>query len=183
MMEGVKFFFKRFITKPSGLIGVSVVAILIFSALMAEVLSPYSPTKMGAGKRFLKPSSNYVLGTDEFGRDMLSRILHGSRLTLMIGATAVGISLSTGMFIGLIAAYRKGILEQILMRGTDVLFSFTETLIALSCVAVLGPSLENAVIAPHLGGATRKTRNGMVQRTIDNLLAGLTGRSMPSRVA
>ena len=119
---------------------------------MAEVVSPYSPTKMGAGKRFSKLSSNYVLGTDEFGRDMLSRILHGSRLTLMIGATAVGISLSTGMFIGLIAAYRKGILEQILMRGTDVLFSFTETLIALSCVAVLGPSLENAVIAVGIAG-------------------------------
>ena len=152
MMESVKFFFKRFITKPSGLIGVSIVAILIFSALMAEIISPYSPTKMGAGKRFSKPSSNYVLGTDEFGRDMLSRILHGSRLTLMIGATAVGISLSTGMFIGLIAAYRKGILEQILMRGTDVLFSFTETLIALSCVAVLGPSLENAVIAVGIAG-------------------------------
>ena len=80
MMEGIKFFFKRLITKPSGLIGVSIVAILIFSALMAEVVSPYSPTKMGAGKRFSKPSSNYVLGTDEFGRDMLSRILHGSCL-------------------------------------------------------------------------------------------------------
>ena len=99
-MTGSKKFIKKFLTKPSGLIGSTIVAILIFSAITAEIISPYSPTKMGAGKRFSKPSIDYVLGTDEFGRDVLWRILYGSRLTLMIGATAVGISWSTGMFIG-----------------------------------------------------------------------------------
>ena len=75
-MEGTKTFLKKFLAKPSGLIGSSIVTLLIFSALMAEIISPHSPTKMGAGKRFSKPSTDYFLGTDEFGRDMLSRILH-----------------------------------------------------------------------------------------------------------
>ncbi|WP_434055136.1 MAG: ABC transporter permease [Roseibium sp.] len=130
----------------------TIVLILIFCAAFADVLAPYSPTKMGAGGRFLPPGGKYLLGTDEFGRDMLSRILYGSRITLLIGAVAVGISLTVGMLVGMIAAFCRGWIEAILMRGTDVLFSFTETLIALSFVAVLGPSLQNAVIAVGVAG-------------------------------
>jgi peptide/nickel transport system permease protein len=107
---------------------------------------------MGVGKRFLAPSMAYPLGTDEFGRDVFSRMIHGSRLTLMIGAVAVGISLSIGMTVGLVAAYRRGFVEKLLMRATDIVFSFTETLIALACVAVLGPSLRNAMIAVGIAG-------------------------------
>ena len=145
-------FLKRLATTPSGAFGLTVVIILIASAGLADVLAPYSPIKMGVGKRFQPPSLAFPLGTDEFGRDVLSRMMFGSRLTLMIGAIAVGISLTIGMLIGLVAAYRRGWVEKILMRGTDVLFSFTETLIALACVAVLGPSLENAMIAVGIAG-------------------------------
>jgi peptide/nickel transport system permease protein len=87
------------------------------------------------------------MGTDELGRDVFSRILFGARLTLQIGAIAVGISLVAGLVLGLAAAHFGGWLEKLLMRATDVLFSFTETLIALAFVAVLGPSLTNAMIA------------------------------------
>ncbi|MEM9642354.1 MAG: ABC transporter permease, partial [Pseudomonadota bacterium] len=117
-----------------------------------EMLAPFDPNKMGAGGRFLPPGGKHLLGTDEFGRDMFSRILFGSRITLMIGAVAVGISLTIGMAVGMVAAFRRGWVEAILMRSTDVLFSFTETLIALSFVAVLGPSLQNAVIAVGVAG-------------------------------
>ena len=144
--------FMRLVSTPAGAIGLLLVVALIGGALLADVLSPYDPTKMGAGRRFLPPDSRYLLGTDEFGRDMLSRILHGARLTLLIGAVAVLISMTTGMLVGLTAAYARGWSEAVLMRGTDVLFSFTETLIALSCVAVLGPSLQNAVIAVGIAG-------------------------------
>ena len=130
----------------------SIVLILILSAVFADFLAPFSPTKMGVGKRFLAPNLEFILGTDEFGRDMVSRILFGSRLTLMIGAMAVGISMTSGIIVGLFAAYKGGWLETLLMRSTDILFSFTETLIALSCVAVLGPSLTNAVIAVGIAG-------------------------------
>ena len=145
-------FLVRLLSSPNGLIGLTIVIVLIFSALFADFLAPYSPTKMGVGKRFLAPSLDFILGTDEFGRDMVSRILYGSRLTLMIGAMAVGISMTTGIIVGLIAAYKKGLIETLLMRSNDILFSFTETLIALSCVAVLGPSLKNAVIAVGIAG-------------------------------
>jgi peptide/nickel transport system permease protein len=145
-------FWRRLLLTPNGAFGLFVVALLIFCAAFADVLAPCSPIKMGVGKRFLPPSAGYPLGTDEFGRDMLTRILYGSRLTLMIGAIAVGISLTVGMLVGLVAAYRGGWVEKVLMRGTDVLFSFTETLIALACVAVLGPSLTNAMIAVGIAG-------------------------------
>jgi peptide/nickel transport system permease protein len=85
--------------------------------------------------------------TDEFGRDIFSRIVVGMRLTLMVGFISVFISLSVGMTIGLIAGYAGGWPEHILMRSMDMLFSFTEILIALTLVAVLGPSLTNAMVA------------------------------------
>jgi peptide/nickel transport system permease protein len=141
-----------YLLHPNGAVGGAIILVLAGSALLADLVAPYPPMKMGVGKRFLPPALAYPLGTDEFGRDMLSRILQGSRLTLMIGAIAVGISLTAGMAVGLFAAYRGGWVEKILMRATDVLFSFTETLIALACVAVLGPSLENAMIAVGIAG-------------------------------
>ncbi len=145
-------FLRRLARTPAGAIGLGLVGLLVFSAAFADVLTPYSPIKIGVGKRFLPPNLAHPLGTDEFGRDVLARMLHGSRLTLLIGAIAVGISLTAGLLIGLIAAYRGGWTERVLMRLTDVLLSFTETLIALACVAVLGPSLTNAMIAVGLAG-------------------------------
>lgn len=145
-------FWRRLLGSPSGFIGFAIVLGLIFCAAFADVLAPHNPTKMGAGGRFLPPGSEFLLGTDEFGRDMLSRILYGSRITLLIGAVAVGISLTIGMLVGMVAAFRRGWVEAVLMRSNDVLFSFTETLIALSFVAVLGPSLQNAVIAVGVAG-------------------------------
>ncbi|MEM9342966.1 MAG: ABC transporter permease [Pseudomonadota bacterium] len=145
-------FLRRLLASPSGAIGLVIVLLLILCAVFAEALAPYDPNKMGAGARFLPPGRDHPLGTDEFGRDMFSRILFGSRITLLIGAVAVGMSLTIGMAVGMIAAFRRGWIEAILMRSTDVLFSFTETLIALSFVAVLGPSLQNAVIAVGVAG-------------------------------
>lgn len=145
-------FWQRLLRSPNGAVGLFIVLGLVFCAIFAGVLSPHDPARMGAGGRFLPPGGDFLLGTDEFGRDMLSRILHGSRITLLVGAVAVGISLTVGMLVGMIAAFRRGWTEAVLMRSTDVLFSFTETLIALSFVAVLGPSLQNAVIAVGVAG-------------------------------
>lgn len=120
---------------------------IVGAAFMAPNLIPYDHEAMGVGPRLSSPSTNYWLGTDEFGRDIFSRIVMGMRLTLMVGLVSVGMSLSSGLLIGLIAGYFGGWLEKIMMRSMDVLFSFTEIVIALSLVAVLGPSLENAMIA------------------------------------
>jgi peptide/nickel transport system permease protein len=132
---------------PGALVGVTIVACLVLCAFLAPAIAPYSPFKMGAGRRLEPPSAAHLFGTDEFGRDLLSRVLFGAPLTLEIGMIAVGISLGSGLLIGLVGGYAGGWTERILMRSADVLFSFTDTLIALAAVSVLGPSLENAMIA------------------------------------
>ena len=121
--------------------------ILVALSLSANHWVPFDPEQMAAGPRLKPPSSSHWFGTDEFGRDIFSRIMVGMRLTLQVGFVSVCISLSIGMTVGLIAGYFGGWLERLLMRAMDVLFSFTEILIALALVAVLGPSLENAMIA------------------------------------
>lgn len=128
-------------------IGFVLVLLLVVTAIFAPAIAPYSPDEMGAGQILEQPSSAHFFGTDEFGRDMFSRVIYGARLTIQVGVIAVGISLTTGLLIGLVSGYAGGWIERILMRGIDVLFSFTETLIALAAVAVLGPSLTNAMIA------------------------------------
>ncbi|HSI40183.1 MAG TPA: ABC transporter permease [Xanthobacteraceae bacterium] len=143
---------RRLFSNPAGLIGTGIVLVLVALALFAPQIAPFAPTRMGAGKPLLAPSLVHLAGTDEFGRDMFSRIVFGARFTLMVGAIAVGISLVVGLCIGLMAAYARGWVEIVLMRLSDVLFSFTETLIALACVAVLGPSLQNAMIAVGIAG-------------------------------
>lgn len=145
-------FAARLATSPSGLAGGAIVLLLLIIALAADRLAPFPVAKMGVGGRLAGPSLVHLLGTDEFGRDMFSRLILGSRLTLEIGLIAVGISLTVGMSLGIVAAYARGWVEAALMRSADVLFSFTETLIALACVAVLGPSLQNVMIAVGIAG-------------------------------
>ena len=128
-------------------IGVGVVLLLLAIAATADVLTGYDPSQMRAGPRYAPPSLEHPFGTDQFGRDMLTRVLHGARLTLVVGAIAVSISMTVGLLIGLFGGFSKGFLGGLLMRGVDVLFSFPDTLIALAAVAVLGPSLQNAMIA------------------------------------
>ena len=128
-------------------VGLFLVLALIVIAVFAPVIAPYDPDEMGAGMFLTPPSAEYWFGTDELGRDIFSRVVYGARLTIQVGVIAVGISLTVGTLMGLIAGYARGWTERILMRLVDVVFSFTETLIALAAVAVLGPSLTNAMIA------------------------------------
>lgn len=143
--------FRRFMRAVFGnrgaAVGFVLVVALVGLALFAPWIAPFDSDQMGAGKRLAPPDATYWFGTDEFGRDMFSRVVFGARLTIQVGVIAVGISLTAGLLLGLIGGYAGGWLEKILMRGVDVLFSFTETLIALAAVAVLGPSLTNAMIA------------------------------------
>jgi len=128
-------------------VGLFLVGALVVTAVFAPWIAPYRPDQMGAGMSLMPPSADHWFGTDEFGRDIFSRVVFGTRLTIQVGVIAVGISLTVGTLTGLIAGYARGWTERILMRLVDVVFSFTETLIALAAVAVLGPSLTNAMIA------------------------------------
>ena len=129
------------------MIGLAIILILIFAAVFAPVISPFDPTVMGAGGSLEPPSWAHPFGTDKFGRDLFSRVIAGSRLTIFIGVLAVGISCTIGSLLGLISGYAGGKIDNVIMRAVDVMFSFPDILIALSVVALLGPSLQNAVIA------------------------------------
>jgi peptide/nickel transport system permease protein len=102
---------------------------------------------MGVGPSLQAPSLAHPFGTDKFGRDLFSRVISGARLTLFIGLLAVAIACSIGSLLGMLAGYFGGKVDNVIMRLVDVMFSFPDILIALSVVALLGPSLRNAVIA------------------------------------
>lgn len=133
---------------PPGLwLGGALLLLLVAAALLGPWIAPYDPTKMGVGKRLLAPNASFLFGTDEFGRDLFSRVLAGARLSLGIGAVAVLSGLVIGGTIGLVAAFAPGWLRAALLRVVDVLYSFPDTLIALSLVAFLGPGIGNATLA------------------------------------
>ena len=127
------------------MIGLAIIVVLVLCAIFAPQISPHDPTMMGAGGSLEPPSLAHPFGTDKFGRDLFSRVIAGSRLTLFIGCLAVAISCTIGSLLGLISGYAGGKIDNVIMRAVDVMFSFPDILIALSVVALLGPSLRNAV--------------------------------------
>jgi peptide/nickel transport system permease protein len=127
--------------------GLVVLALLVLAAVFADVVAPFGFADGDLTRRLQPPSAEHWLGTDELGRDILSRIVFGARVSLQVGAVAVGISLVVGTLIGLIAGYRGGWIDALLMRTMDVLFSFPVVLLAIAIVAVLSPSLVNTMIA------------------------------------
>jgi len=128
-------------------IGAAGVAIFVASALAAPWLAPYSPEAMQVKSRLMSWSAAHLLGTDEYGRDTLSRLLHGGRISLLVSTLSVGIGVIGGGFIGMAAGYRGGWVDALLMRAMDLVFSFPAVLLAIVIMATLGSSTQNAMIA------------------------------------
>ena len=129
------------------LIGLGFIALLVLCAIAADAISPYKPLEQQMTQRLRPPSAAHLFGTDDFGRDILSRILHGSRISLQVGFVAVGIAGSIGIVFGLLAGYFGGWLDSVLMRSMDVLLAFPAILLAVVIMALLGPSTTNVMIA------------------------------------
>lgn len=130
------------------LIGLTIVLFFIVCALLAGLIAPYDPTSMKQGALTLAPgSSGHLLGTDDLGRDILSRLLYGSRLSLIIGASVVLLSASVGTMLGLVAGFFGGVTDRFIMRIIDILMSLPSILLAIVVVSVLGPGITNAIIA------------------------------------
>lgn len=137
----------RFFRYRSAVIGLALVALYIIVAIFATALAPYSPIEQRAPDRLLEPGAKYLLGTDEFGRDILSRLMHGATNSLRIALLAVGISTLIGTAIGMLSGYAGGIPDNLIMRVMDLFFAFPAILLALSIVAALGPGTNNTVLA------------------------------------
>ncbi|HEY8476240.1 MAG TPA: ABC transporter permease [Chloroflexota bacterium] len=127
--------------------GLAVTALVVFLALTADVVSPYSPTDQDYLAILSPPSLAHPMGTDHLGRDNLSRIIHGSRVSIQAGLVSVGFAAVVGTVMGVLAGYFRGWIEDILMRISDALWSFPSLVLALAIAAALGPGLVNAMIA------------------------------------
>jgi peptide/nickel transport system permease protein len=137
----------RAFVSPSVLIGAVIVGVYIVLALTADWLPLRSPVQIVGANRMAGPSWSMPLGADTFGRDLLSRIVYGARLSLQVALLSVAAATLCGTFLGLLAGYASGWLDQVVMRTMDVLFAFPSVLLALGVVAALGPSPNNVVIA------------------------------------
>lgn len=140
-------FWRRLRRNRAALVGGGLVIFFIVLALFADVIAPYDPMASNFRARYATPSWEHWLGADGLGRDMLSRIIHGARYSLLSGLISVGIAFSVGSLLGLVAGYFRGIVDTIIMRIMDVILAFPGILLAIAIISVLGRGLTNAMIA------------------------------------
>jgi ABC-type dipeptide/oligopeptide/nickel transport system permease subunit len=154
-----------------GVIGFAILVPIVLLAIFADVIAPYDPNAADFRAILQPPSAAHWFGTDDVGRDVLSRIIYGSRVTLTVVAGAIAAGALAGVVLGLIAGYFGGWLDNILMRVNDSLLAFPELILALTLVAVLGPSAQNTSLAiailnvPHFARVTRAETLSLRNRT------------------
>ncbi len=134
------------------LLGGGLVGLTVLAALLAPWLSPYAPDALLSGERLMAPSALHPFGTDAFGRDLFSRVLHGAQLALRLSLTAVTISAVPGILLGMAAGYYRGWLDQLLSRIVDAQLALPGSLLALLVIARTGPSLDGAILALGIAG-------------------------------
>jgi peptide/nickel transport system permease protein len=127
--------------------GAAIIAAFVLIGLFAGVLAPYDPLKIDLTRAFQPPSFTHPFGTDNFGRDLFSRVVYGARYSLLTGCVAVAIALAISVPLGVVAGYRGGVWDALLMRAIDVLLAFPTILLAIAIVTIVGPNLQNAMLA------------------------------------
>lgn len=132
---------------PLTVAGLVIIAIFVFLALAAPLLAPYEPSAQKLSQRLKPPTAEHVMGTDQLGRDLWSRLLYGARISLTVGLVVVVSAGVGGTLVGLVAGYLGRAIDELLMRVTDVFFSFPALILAMAIAGALGPSLINAMIA------------------------------------
>ena len=140
-------FQRTFFSNRLALLGVVVLAIFVLMAIFAPLIAPYGPLQQDLAGKFAPPSRAHLMGQDELGRDILSRVIYGARISLTAGLAAVGIATVVGTLIGLVAGYIGRWPDSVLMRLMDVVLAFPSILLAIVIVSILGPSLANAMLA------------------------------------
>ncbi|MCY4348994.1 MAG: ABC transporter permease [Thiotrichales bacterium] len=138
---------RAFNTNKTSWVGLVVFFVVCLLAILAPLIAVHDPLEQNILFRLKPPSSEHWMGTDYYGRDIFSRLLHGARISLVIGLLAIGVAMIIGSFIGLVAGYRGGRTDIIMMQTMDVLLAFPSLILGLIVVAMLGPSITNLVIA------------------------------------
>lgn len=142
----------------AAILGLVVIIIEVFVTLAAPWVAPYDPLDQSVREALKPPSPQHLMGTDEVGRDLLSRLIYGGRISLRVGLIAASIAGIVGVFLGTVAGFRGGWLDEVLMRLIDILLAFPGMLLALTIIAVLGPGLFNVMIAVGIGSIPSFTR-------------------------
>jgi ABC-type dipeptide/oligopeptide/nickel transport system permease subunit len=138
---------RKFTANRLGMIGSVIIIALVAVASLANMLAPYSYKEQELSAMYLPPSGEHLMGTDEFGRDVLSRVIHGSRISVYVGVVSVGLSVIIGVFIGSIAGYYGGWIDHALTTIADLTWSLPEILVALLLVAIIGAGVECVIVA------------------------------------
>ncbi len=149
----------------AGLSGLVIVGLMVLAAVFAPYLTPYDSITINAADRMQGPSVNHLLGTDQYGRDTLTRLLFAGRTSLSVALASVAFSLVIGIILGVLAGYYRGWLELVIMRLTDVLLSFPAILLAIALLAFLGGGFRNLVLAigiVYIGPFARVTRSAVL---------------------
>ena len=188
----LKEFWKYFSENKGAVIGLFFIIFAITVAIFADFIAPHDPFEQYRDA-FLQPpiwmdggTSKFILGTDDVGRDILSRLMHGARLSLFVGVIVVTISLAVGIVLGVTSGYIGGFYEIIIMRFMDIILALPSLLLALAIVAILGPSLQNAILAiaivvlPHYVRLTRASV--MAEKNKDYVTASRVSGSGPFRM-
>jgi peptide/nickel transport system permease protein len=131
---------------PALLIGAAMVLVLLIVAALAQQIAPYPFDQMHIRDRFSPPSLRYLAGTDEYGRDVFSRVLIGSQLSLLLGVSATVISMGIGVPLGLLAGFRRGLLDEVVMRGLDLMMAFPPIMLVLLILAITPPSIMKTAV-------------------------------------
>ncbi|WP_342500740.1 ABC transporter permease [Bacillus sp. FSL K6-4563] len=143
ILESMKLFFQH----KLAVIGSVIVFLFLILAIFAPLIAPFGINEQSLGERFSVPSAAHWFGTDDFGRDIFSRVVHGARISLWVGFFSVLGSVILGTLLGLIAGYGGRVLDAVISRVFDILLAFPSILLAIAIVSILGPSLQNALIA------------------------------------
>jgi peptide/nickel transport system permease protein len=162
---------RRFLRHPGGMVGAVLMLLLIGVAAFAPLLAPYNPLAVSPMDALLPPSREHWMGTDTLGRDVLSRVIYGARISLRLGLVSVSIAMSLGVLLGVLAGYFGGRTDAVLMRLIDVLLAFPPLVLALIAVFALGPGLTNAMIAVGISAipAYARVTRGEVLSARENL--------------
>ena len=150
--------YRKFLRNGLGMFGAAISLAIGLIAVVAPLIAPYDPIQVQPDKIFEAQSWSHWLGTDELGRDLLSRLIYGARISFFVGLVAVAFKTVIGSAIGLITGYFEGFIDHLLMRCLDVLYAFPRTLLALLILAIVGPSIPALIFVIGLGGIPQFAR-------------------------
>ncbi len=178
-------FMRRLARSKGAVAGLVILLLLVIIALLAPLISPFDPIKIDTAHYLYSPGSPYFFGTDQYGRDVFSRVLYGSRISLVIGLISVGIASVIGVTVGLVSGYYGGWVDSILMRLIDVMLAFPGILLALGIVSMLGPSLRNVMIAVGISSVptyARLTRGSVLSARTELYVDAAHVTGVPNRL-